>query len=424
MTSIDRSGRGARNRATRRLVLACCVLSAVFLACGHAQDAPPHSFATAVSNGNIGVDLRYRYEHVDQDSFADTAEASTLRLRLNYETLPFFDFQGFIEFDYVAELLVDDYNSGGGTSPGRTQFPVVADPDGADLNQLFVDFNGIQDTALRLGRQRILLDNQRFIGGVGWRQNEQTYDGATLKFTGMQNTSIHYSYLTRVNRIFGDASPVGRNDSNTHLLNAKLSLPETWTLTAYAYRIDDDDVAAFSTLTFGARVAGTVPVGERRVSVGGEYASQSDVAHAPVDYRAAYYRFDAAMPLTDIVSASIGVESLGGDRDAGGKAFRTPLATLHAFQGWSDQFLNTPDAGVDDVFVTVDVNPAPWKLSATWHQFGAADGGGDWGSEFDMSAAYKFAERYSLLLKTAVFNADDPAFSDTRKFWLMLTASY
>jgi len=32
---------------------------------------------------------------------------------------------------------------------------------------------------------------------------------------------------------------------------------------------------------------------------------------------------------------SVSAESLGGDDTISGGAFRTPLATLHAFQGWA-----------------------------------------------------------------------------------------
>jgi hypothetical protein len=411
-------------RATGQAILACCIFLHGLPLSAQAQEAPAADLATAIGGGDTGVELRYRFEHVDQDSLAKAAKASTLRFRLNYASLPYRGFKGFVEFDYVAEVLADDYNSGGGTSPNRTQYPVVADPDGADLNQLYVDYVGFNDTLLRLGRQRILLDNQRFVGGVGWRQNEQTYDGVTLNFSGIEKTSLKYSYLTRVNRIFGDDSPSGRDDSNTHLLNLRASLPDNWTLSGYAYRIDDDDVAAFSTLTFGARLNGSIPVGEQKMTLTGEIARQSEAANAPISYDANYYRFDASLPFTERVTGAVGFESLGGDQDSAGKAFRTPLATLHAFQGWADVFLNTPDAGIDDLFATLSFKPGPWTVSATWHQFSAADGSADWGDELDLSAGRKLRDRYGVLLKAAFFNGDNPAFTDTRKIWLMLTAAY
>lgn len=387
-------------------------------------DLPAADLAAALSGGDLGLSLRYRWEHVDQEGIDSNANASTLRLRLNYGTLPYRAVRAFIEFDYVAELLADDFNSGADTSPNRTRYPVVADPDGTDLNQLYLDYSGIPDTAVRVGRQRILLDNQRFVGGVGWRQNEQTYDGITIKYNGLAKTAVTYAYLARVNRIFGDRSSAGRNDSSTHLLNANLLLPDGWTLAAYGYRIDNDDVPAFSTLTLGASLSGSIPVGERSMSLRAEMASQSDAANAPVNFRAGYFRFDAGMKFGNDFSAALGYEVLEGDRGTAGGAFRTPLATLHAFQGWADQFLSTPDAGIEDLFATIKVSPGAWDLAATWHRFSAEDGGADWGDEIDVSAGRKLGKHYGLLLKAALFNADDASFSDVSKFWLMLTANY
>ncbi len=390
-----------------------------------AQDEPPPAgWAEAIMSGKPGLDLRYRFEYVDQDGVGESAEASTLRLRLNYGTAAYRDLSAFVEFDYVAELLFDNFNSGGGTSPGRSQYPVVADPHGGDLNQLYVDFGGIEDTLLRVGRQRILLDNHRFVGDVGWRQNVQTYDGLTAVYDGIAGLDIHYSYVTRVNRIFGDRSPVGRDDSNTHLLNLRFELPDDWIAVPYAYLIDDDDVATFSSLTLGARLAGAIDVGERKMSMTGEVATQTDAGNAPVAYRAHYLRFDLSVPLAERFTVGLGYELLDGDDDSPGEAFRTPLATLHAFQGWADQFLATPDAGIEDFFLSAGFAPRPWKLSATWHSFAAADGPADWGSEIDFSASRPLGDRYGLLLKAAFFDADDPAFSDVTKLWVMLTAGF
>ena len=74
------------------------------------------------------------------------------------------------------------YNS---TRNGITDRPVVADPTGTDVNQALILYRGIDSTLIRAGRQRINLDNQRFVGAVGWRQNDQTYDGISLSNTSL-----------------------------------------------------------------------------------------------------------------------------------------------------------------------------------------------------------------------------------------------
>ena len=160
----------------------------------------------AVTSGKAHVALRYRYEHVDQDNLLKDANASTVRVRLNYLTANWRAWSAFGEFDHVAEVIVADYNSGGGTSPGRTQYSTVADPRGSDLNQLYLQYQPSEDWFLRLGRQKILLDNHRFVGHVGWRQNEQTYDGLSLTLKSIPSTDLFYSYIENVNRVFGQSS--------------------------------------------------------------------------------------------------------------------------------------------------------------------------------------------------------------------------
>ena len=117
-----------------------------------------------------------------------------------------------------------DYNSGGGTSPNKGEYPVIADPDGSDLNQMYFDYSSRLELEVSTGRQRILLDNQRFVGGVGWRQNEQTYDAFSVTTNALSNTTIFYSYVGQVRRIFGETVAGGSNNVDSHLLNVKIKL--------------------------------------------------------------------------------------------------------------------------------------------------------------------------------------------------------
>ena len=387
---------------------------------GHAA-ADDSGFADAITAGKATLGLRYRYEFVDQASFDRNANASTLRLRLNYDTAAWQNWTGFIEFDHVMEVIADDFNSGAGTSrPSRDEYPVVADPKGSDLNQLYFQYAPGDDWHARIGRQRILLDDQRFVGGVGWRQNEQTYDSLSLDIKSFGAAKFFYSYVANVNRIFGDSVPAGDSRHNTHLLNANVKLSDAWSIVAYAYLIDDEDVAAFSTSTYGARVSGSIGYGDGKFALIGEYAIQSDFADAPVAYDADYFRVEATWK-GKALSAGAGFESLGSDD---GQAFRTPLATLHAFNGWADQFLSTPAGGLEDLYVKLAWTGAAWNVQLAWHDFAAESGGGDYGSEIDASAGRKLGERYGLLLKLADFDADAAPYADTTKAWLMLTAAF
>ncbi len=382
------------------------------------------SLAEAVTSGKAGVNIRARYERVDQDTITEKADALTARLRLNYKTGSWNGWSAFAEYDHLFHLL-SDFNSGAGTSPDKGQYPVVADPKGSDLNQLYLDYPASEATKLRFGRQRILLDNQRFVGGVGWRQNEQTYDGVTLTSSAINKTQLQYSYIGYVRRIFGQTVAAGKNNVDTHLLNAKVTLNDSWSLTPYFYYIDNQDVPAFSTATAGARLTGGFDAGDNgKIKLAVELATQSDVANNPVSYDAEYALVDVSWAMQNGLTLGLAYESLGGDANTPGASFRTPLATLHAFQGWADKFLATPGQGINDLYATAKFKAGQWNLTGIYHDFSAESGRGDFGTEFDLSAGTKITDNYSILFKGAIFSSDSPAYDDATKLWIMLTANY
>lgn len=404
------------------LIIAGLMLTPLAVAAEESDD-----LISAMTAGRAHESIRYRYEFVDQDSpslINQQANASTARLRLNYRTGQWSGWSLFGEFDYVGYVIATDFDSGAGTSPNKQGvYPVVADPKGADLNQLYLDYSTSDDWKFRLGRQRINLDNQRFVGGVGWRQNEQTYDAITLTTKAIPKTAFSYTFMNRVRRIFGERVDAGTDRVDGHLLNAKVTINDTWSVVPYLYYLDYKVPArsANSTSTFGARLAGSVPVGDGKLAIVAEYARQSDIADNPNNYDADYIHADVAWVMNNGLSLGLGIESLGSDN---GSSFRTPLATLHKFQGWADKFLATPPDGIDDVYVTVKFTAAKWNFTGVYHDFSAESGGGDFGTEFDIAAARKISDHYAILLKGAFFSSDSVSIDDTTKLWLMFTASY
>jgi len=391
-----------------------------------AEEEGATDFVSAITSGKATVAGRYRYEYVTQDNDLSNANASTLRLRLNYRTGQWQGWSAFGEFDYVFHVLIDDFNSGAGTSPNRDDYSVVADPKGADLNQLYFDLDPNDDWKYRFGRQRILLDNQRFVGGVGWRQNEQTYDALTLNTKAIPLTTFSYSFVKHVRRIFGETVPAGHDQLYGHLFNGKISINPSLAITPYFYYLDYDRTIVSSTATGGVRLTGDIKAGEGKITYLGEFAMQTDAGDNPASYNANYMHLNGMWAMKNGFSLGLGFESLGGSSSPG-EFFRTPLATLHAFNGWADQFLLTPTGGLEDIYATVKYTSGKWSLTAVYHDFSAETGSDSYGNEFDISAGRKFNERYGLLLKGAFFSADSssPLINvNTNKFWVMLTASY
>ncbi|MXY57785.1 MAG: hypothetical protein F4Y41_15565, partial [Gammaproteobacteria bacterium] len=214
----------------RRLTVVLIASSVAFGASASAVD-----LAKAVADGKTSLGFRYRLEHVSQDGVAKDALASTARARLTWNSAETGNFTFGIETDYSLILGIEDFNS---TTNGRTEYPVVADPKGFDLNQAFVKY-GNGDTTVTVGRQRINHGGQRVLGGVAYRQNEQTYDA--LRIQGKAGTiDLDYSYIHNVNRIFGpgDAAQPGDWYGNSHAFRATASAAEGHTVAGFAYLFD------------------------------------------------------------------------------------------------------------------------------------------------------------------------------------------
>jgi hypothetical protein len=377
--------------------------------------------ADAVRESTVNFGFRYRFEAVDEDAFAKEAWASTLRSRVTAGTKPVGGFGLLVEVDDVRHIGADNFND---TRNGVSDRPGVTDPEGTDLNQALLRYTGSAGTELVLGRQRLERANQRFVGGVGWRQNEQTFDAVGVSHKFGNGLHASYAWVGQVNRIQGpdDGTPPADLDSNSHLLDASWSAGPVATLSAYGYLLDFADADALSNQTWGVRANGAAEVvAGWKLGYTLEFARQADYGDNPVGYEAGYYLAELGFG-SPRVGLKAGWEVLEGD-SAPGSAFRTPLATLHAFQGWADKFLTTPDAGVEDLYVAITGKALGADLLVRAHDFSAQTGSADWGTELDFSANWPIGKHYAVLLKGATYDADQLA-TDTNKYWLMLTATF
>ncbi len=375
------------------------------------------------TQGKFGYSFRWRLENVDQDPLAHDATAIPLRARINFHTADLYGFSAKVEFDYVFNFGVDTFNAGQGNKPNPPGYPVIADPGGEDLNQLFLQYKAKFGGQFRLGRQRIIYDNARFVGNVGWRQNEQTYDSFSFVHKTGNGWNFQYAYVDNVNRIFGDEVNAGDHEQNTNLFNVSYDIKSVGKLTGYYYDIDNEDVAGLSSKTWGLRMTGKLGKDGPAIGYTLEYAHQTDNADNPVEYKADYWRGDLSAAF-DWATLYIGYESLGGNDSSPGQAFRTPLATLHAFNGWADKFLITPHAGLNDAFIGIKGKLGQWNWNVLYHDFSAQSGSADYGTEFDGSIGRKFRKNYGILFKAASFSTDSPAYGDTTKLWVQLTADF
>lgn len=382
-------------------------------------DLQPHWIA-ALLGGEVRFNLRYRFEHVDDDSLAEAAKASTLRSRFGWRSAAWRRWSALIEVDNVLSIGNDLYNS---TRNGETNLPLVADPEGTEINQAALQYSA-SGHSLVLGRQRLNLDNQRFVGASAWRQNEQTFDALSAR-ARLAHTEIAYSYVVNVNRTTGpnDGAPPADLRGRVHLLNVKQDAFALGSVTAFAYSLDFDNAAALSSRTLGLRWTGSYPLGSDWHWVQAtSFARQSDAGNNPADFTADYWQIELGVKLKNW-SLRVGREVLEGDRDFSDRSFQTPLATVHIFQGWADKFTTTPPAGIEDGYATLAGSSGNLTVQLTWHDFAAQALDLDYGREWDASVSYLFASRYTVLLKAANYSSDGFA-ADTTKLWLQLTASF
>lgn len=374
-------------------------------------------------------DARLRYEHVDQDGAERDSGGLTLRIRAGAEA-SWRDWSLLAEAEGTAHLA-GSYFSGLDGDPER---PLIADPENAELNRLQLQYRGLPDTRITIGRQRINLEDQRFVGASGWRQNEQTFDAVRIEHGRPESLRLDLAYSWSVRTIWGvdgkDARPQSIGGNNVF---ATVSHPTPLgALSGFAFLVDQDDadVQAFrlSSQTYGLRLAGTRPVAPgARLAYALSYAVQSDFHHNPNSYRSKYWLADLGLEAGP-VRLGLGHERLGADRGLPFTSFQTPLATLHRFQGWADRFLITPPDGIRDWYASAGYG---WKniagfdtvsASVTHHRFNADRLSRHYGSEWDALLSAKRG-RWTIAAKYAAYDADKFS-TDGRKAWLQLEWAY
>ncbi len=428
----------ARGPAFRRGLVSkrvCAVWMAALVGSpAFAQSTWDTELADAFKNGDFSVRFRYRYEFVDTPRTPRDANASTLLTRLEYKSAEFKNVFLTLNMDDLRPIIASNFDD---TRNGKSQYAVVPDPKGTDLNLASLTWTGLEGGSVVLGRQRIKRTNLRFIGNVAWRQNEQTYDSLSFGYRPNDKIDLFYAYVDRVKRVVGPdevPSPSGAASaswqSNSHLIDGAYTFSPALKLFGYIYLLDFKNAIGFSNSTIGIRATGTYPFDNGpRLGYQAEFATQGDYGDNPNNYDANYILLEGALSWEKF-GFRLMYEVLEGDGPAG-TSFLTPLATLHIFNGWADRFLVTPGAGLEDFAVEGNVQflSGNWRL--IYHTFSANTGGTDYGDELDFVASWRFGERYTALVKFALYSSDAASCSaptlwtcDADKAWMQFTADF
>jgi hypothetical protein len=394
----------------------------IFLVAAAAIATPLPAFAQDIALKPL-AEARLRYEHVDQDGLPETqSDALTARVRAGLQAS-----SG--GFSALAEMqgtlaIVDSYYDG---LHGAATRPLIADPQNIALYLAQLQYKS-KAVTLTGGRQRITLDDERFVGNVGFRDNAQTFDAVRAEVAPVKGLKLDLSYAWDVRTIWGIDGTGARQRGiagDNVLANLSYATP-IGTLTGFAYLVDQDEpeVQGFrlSSQSYGARFAGAHPL-SKNVKLGYQlsYAHQTDWHRNPNRYAADYVLADTSLDVK-AWKFGAGFELLGADQGAALTSFQTPIGTNFKFQGWADKFLTTPPDGVRDYYASLGYALkalGPFKAvsaQAIYHRFTSDRLVRGYGDEIDMLASGKLGKT-TLSVRYAQYAANGFA-TDTRKFWL------
>lgn len=421
----------------------CAVLALGLAAPALADTAPapaPAHFGDPVSIGD-GVtfdpmlDARLRWE--DVDAAPKSADAVTLRTRLGFEVKDQHSHLSFLA-EAVGTLALDKgysafpYAVPAANNQYRPALATIADPQTLGLNRVQIQY-ATKALTVTLGRQRINQDDQRFVGSVGWRQNEQTFDAVRVEARrGVFN--LDATYADRQNTIYGaDGNPRDFYSGKFVFVNGGIKDGGS-TLKGFAYLLDYDRTSFInlpnarsqldSSQTYGVRIGQVFPFSKTlSLALSGSYARQSNYGNNTRAYNVNYYQADAALTVKT-QTVSVGYELMGADARATGGTWsmQTPMATLHAFDGWADLFLTTPTTGLGDTHIGLAGKYPKLKAlpglsyAVSYHWFGSDVNNTKFGNEIDASVGIK-THRVSWLAKYANYTAKGFGVN-TQKFWL------
>lgn len=408
----------------RRHLVAVAVLSAVVLPQSHAWADP---IAQAISAGKVSLDFRPRYEFMSQAGKRD-ANAFTVQTLLGLKSAPIGGFSANLQFIDVAGI-VNDYNS---LRNGKTAYAVIPDPEEANINQAYLQYQGLGGLLVRAGRQEINLDDQRFVGAVGFRQTPQTFDAVSLQENPSSSLGVYAAYIWRIKNILNENVP-----SKTFLGEVHWQPSPLFHAQAFGYWYGNQANSAIpgaaacflvgnaqvcNSQTLGVRMQGSIPIS----------------ASLQIPYDASYAKqlpYDGGSPLVDAqyyhLGSGVRWSGLGvladymvmGSNDKGSYGFQTPLATKHAFNGWAEVFLTTPPQGLRSLYFTVEGKLLGTALQATYYDFRSAYHSEAYGHEIDLSAIHRFSPHWTAGVQYADYRKNQYGVN-TEGAWVFVTASF
>lgn len=407
-------------RGTRCLIVASLVALPA-IGDDHIGNQLP-GFADAITGGRFHAEVRPRYNRIDEDDKPLRAEGFTARAIAGWRSAPFRGLRFTAEAIVTAPIGPEDYND----DPAQlasSPYPLLPDPRYHGANQVHLEYSGIEALRVRLGRQVVRLENQRWVSDNDFRQIPQLFDGVRATWNGIENTELEAGYFSRMRNTSGMT-----RDLRLTTLRAAWNPRVGHSLAAYGVFHDQAQNGAFtgfadnSYRVLGVRAAGAFAAGAVDLPYVVEAAQQRPYAGGDARVDAGYARAGAGVSTARFtLRYDYEVKASNGGR----YGLQMPLTDFYAFNGWTLHFFNTPREGLRDRWLTALYAVGMLTLYGEAHRFKADFGGADLGRELDVGATFAFTPDIVLRVQHARYDSPPAAPpGDIRKTWVTLTGTF
>ena len=367
--------------AMTRWVLAVFVMTSTLI-CGQEQDQKD-DLTKAIGSGEFVFNGKLRFWHANDD-VASASQAYTFGTNFGYLTKSYKGFQIYIEGESVVALTPDQYFDG---INGRTDLTNVTDPETLELNQIHIAYKGSfnsTELAFKVGRQAAIVEDERFIGRVSARQDDQTFDALYGRIQNDQKgLAFEYAYMYQINRLLAEEID-WRSDSHVFMLRYYKNQKIRFGL--FTHFLDfQEDAPAVSNQTFGITVdRGSLPKDKIALNYKTAFAYQSDFGDNPTDYTAFLVNVEAGVSLPSLGIFNIGYELASSDN--GVASYQFPLSTGQRLHRISDVFIDPPADGLHNPYLTAETNKLFWGIGGWlgYHAYFSEEEGDFLGQEIDV----------------------------------------
>lgn len=337
---------------------------------------------------------RFEYRHGYKTLFPDNADPATFvsqRTRLN--------------FGYKTEKLHFYLSPQDVRVWGDVPQLNLADENGFSLHQAWAEIELVSDLSLKIGRQEIVYDDQRFLGNVDWAQQGRSHDAAILKFE-TNNTKLHFgaAYNQDGESLTGNILTQSTYKSLQYMwlhkdfskINASFLILNNGL--QYIDEIDETKNDTRYSQTAGIHLKAGLE--KFKFSSNLYYQFGKDVSNNSLD--AYLVSLEARYSATENLKFGLGGELLSGNEygtpnDGKNKAFNPLYGTNHKFNGFMDYFYvgnHIDNVGLIDIFGNASYSfNSKSSVIVNFHKFFAAseidtDVSKDLGFEIDLVTSH------------------------------------